>query len=447
LNPCFDMLTLIKYLFAVLTLSLWGCSGREKLTIATVNNSDMIIMQRLSAKFEEDTGIMLDWVVLEENVLRQRVTTDIATGGGQFDIVTIGAYETPIWGKQGWLTPVDDFGEAYDYDDIFEPVRNSLSVDGTLYAVPFYAESSFTFYRTDLFKKAGLEMPGSPTYDQIKAFAAALHDPENNQYGICLRGKPGWGENMAYVTTVVNTFGGRWFDMDWKPQLDTSAWEEAVQFYVDLLKNYGPPGASSNGHNECRALFAGGNCAMWIDATSAAGPVFNPSESKVYDKTGFTRAPIAKVPNGSGWAWVWALAIPSSSKRTDAAKQFLRWATSKEYISLVGETEGWIVVPPGTRKSTYEREEYLDAAPFALFTREAILSADPANPTREPVPYNGVQFVPIPEFQGIGTQVGQSIASALAGQTTVKEALASAQASTLRTMQQAGYYESAKRTE
>jgi len=242
----------------------------------------MIIMQRLSKQFEEKTAIPVEWVVLEENVLRQRVTTDITTGGGQFDIITIGAYETPIWGKQGRLLAVDDLGDDYDYGDLLEPVRNGLSYDGKLYAVPFYAESSFTFYRTDLFQKAGLTMPEHPTYSQVKEFAAKLHDPGNRVYGICLRGKPGWGENMAFVTTMVNTFGGRWFDMSWNPQLTSPAWKEAVSFYTDLLKQYGPPGSTSNGHNEGRALFANGNCAMWVDATSAAGYIYDKSQSKVY---------------------------------------------------------------------------------------------------------------------------------------------------------------------
>ncbi len=411
----------------------------RKLTIATVNNADMIVMQRLSKQFEEQAGIPLEWVVLEENVLRQRVTTDITTGSGQFDVITIGAYETPIWGKQGRLLAVDDLGADYDYGDLLEPVRNGLSYDGKLYAVPFYAESSFTFYRTDLFKGAGLTMPEHPTYDQVKEFAAKLHNPEQKVYGACLRGKPGWGENMAFVTTMVNTFGGRWFDMNWNPQLTSPAWKEAVGFYTDLLKKYGPPGASSNGHNENRALFANGNCAMWIDATSAAGYIYDKSQSKVYDKTGFTSAPIAKVPNGAGWAWSWGLAIPKSSKRADAAKQFLKWATSKEYVKLVGEKEGWTVVPPGTRKSTYENSEYKKAAPFADFVLKAILATDPAHPTAEPVPYTGVQFVTIPEFQGIGTQVGQSLAAALSGQMSVEQALETAQRATERTMKQAGY--------
>lgn len=432
----------MKFTPLVLLLFLAGCAQESNvLTIATVNNSDMVIMQQLSSRFEAESGIELDWVVLEENVLRQRVTTDIATSGGQFDIVTIGAYETPIWGEREWLMPLDDLGDAYDYEDIFEPVRNSLSVDGSLYAVPFYAESSFTFYRTDLFDAAGLEMPAAPTYDQIASFAETLHDPENNLYGICLRGKAGWGENMAYVSTLVNTFGGRWFDMDWQPQLDSPEWQEAIQFYVDMLTQYGPPGASTNGHNENRALFASGNCAIWVDATSAAGYIFNPSDSRVADKTGFTSAPIAEVKNGSGWAWAWALGIPKTSKKSAEAKQFLQWATSASYVSLVAETNGWTVVPPGTRASTYENEAYQQAAPFASFTRDAILTADPANPTRDPVPYTGVQFVAIPEFQGIGTQVGQSVAAALAGQSTVEEALAAAQEATVRTMQQAGYIE------
>lgn len=416
-----------------------GDDSATRLTIATVNNSDMIIMQRLSPEFEKETGIGIDWVVLEENVLRQRVTTDIATGGGQFDVITIGSYETPIWAKKSWLAKLDGLGPEYDYDDLLPPVRESLSLDGSLYAVPFYAESSFTFYRKDLVAEAGLEMPAEPSYTQIAELAEKLHDPDGGVYGICLRGKPGWGENMAYVGTLVNTFGGRWFDMNWQPQLDSEEWINAVTFYVNLLKNFGPPGASTNGHNENRALYASGRCAMWIDATAAAGYIYDPRESKVADKTGFVRAPVAKVPNGSAWAWCWALAIPASSKKTDAAKRFLAWATSKAYVRRVGETEGWTMVPPGTRTSTYQSTEYTAAAPFASAVHEAILASDPKNPTAEPVPYTGVQFVAIPEFQAIGTRVGQAISGALAGQTTVREALESAQRTTERSMQQAGY--------
>ncbi|MBU2333667.1 MAG: extracellular solute-binding protein, partial [Gammaproteobacteria bacterium] len=168
----------------------------ETLTVATVNNADMIRMQRLSKTFEQQNpDIKLNWVVLEENVLRQRLTTDIATQGGQFDVLTIGMYEASLWGDKGWLAPMKDLPEGYDLDDVFPSVREGLSVDGTLYALPFYAESSMTYYRTDLFEQAGLDMPEHPTWSQMAEFAEKLHKPGDDQYGICLRGKAGWGEN------------------------------------------------------------------------------------------------------------------------------------------------------------------------------------------------------------------------------------------------------------
>ncbi|TFE97318.1 sugar ABC transporter substrate-binding protein [Shinella sumterensis] len=416
-----------------------GLAQAEEISIATVNNGDMIIMQKLSAAWEKQTGNKINWVVLEENVLRERVTTDIATKGGQFDIMTIGGYEAPIWGKQGWLAPVDDLGDDYDYADLLEPITAGLTVDGKLYAVPFYTESSFTLYRKDLFEAAGLTMPDQPTYEQIKEFAAKLTDKDKQQYGICLRGKPGWGENMAFVGTMVNAYGGRWFDMDWKPQLNSDAWKKAITDYVALLTEYGPQGATANGFNENQTLFATGHCAMWIDATSAAGRVYDPKQSEVADKIAFTRSPIAETSNGSSWSWSWNLAIPATSQKAEVAKSFLKWATSKDYVKMVGESEGWVAVPPGTRKSTYALPEYQKAAPFAATVLEAIMSADPSKPTKDPVPYTGVQFVAIPEFQAIGTFVGQQVSAALAGQQTVDAALEAAQAQVERDMTRAGY--------
>lgn len=416
-----------------------GMASAEEINVATVNNGDMIIMQKLSGAWEKETGNKINWIVLEENVLRERVTTDIATKGGQFDVMTIGGYEAPIWGKQGWLTPVDDLGDDYDYADLLEPIKAGLTVDGKLYAVPFYTESSFTLYRKDLFAAAGLTMPEQPSYEQIKEFAAKLTDKANQQYGICLRGKPGWGENMAFLGTMVNSYGGRWFDMDWKPQLNSEPWKNAVTDYVQILNEYGPPGGTANGFNENQTLFASGKCAMWIDATSAAGRVFDPKQSQVADKIAFTRSPVAVTPNGSSWSWSWDLAIPATSQKADVAKSFLKWATSKEYVKMVGESEGWVAVPPGTRKSTYALPEYQQAAPFADTVLKAIMSADPAKPTKDPVPYTGVQFVAIPEFQALGTFVGQQISSALSGQQSVEDALNASQTQAEREMTRAGY--------
>jgi sorbitol/mannitol transport system substrate-binding protein len=409
-------------------------------TIATLNNPDMIELKKLSPAFEKaNPDIKLNWVILEENVLRQRATTDITTGSGQFDVMTIGAYETPQWGKRGWLTPLTNLPADYDLNDVVKTARDGLSYNGSLYALPFYVESSMTYYRKDLFQAAGLKMPDQPTYDQIKQFADKLTDKSKGQYGICLRVKAGWGENMAFVSTVVNTFGGEWFNEKWQAQLDTPEWKKAVGFYADLLKSDGPPGASSNGFNENLTLMSSGKCAMWIDATVAAGMLYNKSQSQVSDKIGFAAAPIAVTPKGSHWLWSWSLAIPKTSKQQDAAKKFAAWATSKEYIEMVGKDEGWASVPPGTRKSTYARPEYKQAAPFGDFVLKAIETADPNDATLHKVPYSGIQFVGIPEFQSFGTVVGQSIAGVVAGQTSVDNALKAANAAADRAVKQAGY--------
>ena len=410
------------------------------ITIAVVNNPDMLEMKKLSSEFEKaNPDLKLNWVVLEENVLRQRATTDITTGSGQFDVMMIGAYEAPQWGKRGWLSPMTNLPADYDVEDVLKPVRDSLSYSGTLYALPFYAESSMTFYRKDLFSAKGLTMPPNPTYDQINQFADKLTDKSAGIYGICLRGKAGWGENMAYLTTRVNAYGGRWFDEKWHAQLTSPEWKKAVTSYVDVMKKDGPPGASSNGFNENLTLMSSGKCAMWIDATVAAGMLYNKKQSQVADKIGFAAAPTEATANGSHWLWAWALAIPKTSKQQDGAKKFISWATGKPYIELVAKDEGWASVPPGTRKSTYERAEYKQAAPFSDFVLKAIETADPNHPTAKPVPYTGVQFVGIPEFQSFGTVVGQSISGALAGQMSVDQALAAGNAAADRAVRQAGY--------
>jgi len=417
-----------------------GANAATELVIATVNNGHMITMQKLTKHFEDaNPDIKVKWVTLEEGVLRQRVTTDIATKGGQFDVMTIGMYEAPIWGKKGWLQALKTDG-GYDVDDLLPAIRNGLSVDSKLYAAPFYGESSMLMYRKDLADKAGVQVPERPTWTQIKDLAAKMNDPKAGVYGICLRGKPGWGDNMAFLSTLVNTHGGQWFDMQWKPQIDSKPWHEAINFYVDLLKNYGPPGSSANSFNEILALVNAGKCGMWIDATIAASFVSDPKQSKVADKMAFAQAPTAVTPKGANWLWSWNLAIPAGSQKVDAAQKFISWATSKDYIQLVAKTNGWANVPTGTRKSTYANAEFQKAAKFAAAEKTAIDSANPNDSTLPKSPYVGVQFAAIPEFQSIGIAVGQQMSAALAGKVTVDAALKASQTAAEREMKKGGYY-------
>jgi sorbitol/mannitol transport system substrate-binding protein len=437
------MKVLVKGLLGAVALagfSLPAYAADTTLTIATVNNGDMVRMQQLTDDFTKaNPDIKLNWVTLEENVLRQKVTTDIATKGGQFDVLTIGTYETPIWAKKKWLVPLDKLGADYDVDDLLPAIRSGLSLDGKLYAAPFYGESSFVMYRKDLMDKAGLKMPEKPTWEFIKQAADKMTDKAAGVYGICLRGKPGWGENMAFLTATANSFGARWFDEKWEPQFNSPEWKATLDYYVPLMKADGPPGASSNGFNENLALFNDGKCGMWIDATVAAGFVTDPKQSKVADKVGFALAPDNGLGKRGNWLWAWSLAVPAGSNKSEAAQKFISWATSKHYSDLVAQKEGWPRVPPGTRTSLYKNADYTKAAPFAQLTIDSIEAADPLHPTVKPVPYTGVQFVAIPEFQGIATDTGQDFSAALAGTMTVDQALAKAQASATTAMKKAGY--------
>lgn len=413
-----------------------GCAGAgtlgatdQTVTIAMVSNSQMTDARELSSKFEEaNPDIKLRFVTLSENQARAKITASTAMGGGEFDVVMISNYETPQWAENGWLVNLSDYTRktpGYDENDFFPSLRDSLSYQGDMYAVPFYGESSFLMYRKDLLDQAGITMPRTPTWQQVADAAAKLDGPD--MVGICLRGKPGWGEVLAPLDTVINTFGGRWFDENWNAQLTSPEVQRAVQFYVDTVTKFGEPGAAASGFGECATQFGQGRTAMWYDATSAVSVLEDPASSTVVGKVGYAMAPMVQKPN-SGWLYTWALGIPQSSDKKDSAWKFISWMTDKNYIKLVGEELGWARVPPGSRLSTYEIPEYKEASEaFGQATLDSIEGADPLKPTVQPVPYTGIQFLAIPEFQDLGTRVSQQISAAIAGQKTVAEALEQSQ--------------------
>jgi sorbitol/mannitol transport system substrate-binding protein len=417
---------------ALATAGFASTAMAQELTIAIVNNGHMINMQTVAEAYTEETGVKLNWVSLEEGVLREQVTSDTATGGGQYDIINIGMQEAPIWGEAGWIEPLN-FTDAYDVDDILPAMRAGLSHNGTLYAAPFYGESSMVMYRKDMMDAAGVSIADNDSWENIKSAAAAVHDPDNGVYGACLRGKPGWGDNAAFITTVANSFGARWFDENWKPQLDSAEWNAAINFYVDLLGNYGPPGSEGNSFNEILALYNEDKCGLWIDATIAASFLEN-------ENVAYAQSPNAGNPVGANWLWAWAFAIPAGSPNAEEAQKFIEWATSKEYVQAVGNHPefGWGSVPTGQRASTYEIPEFKAVAKFGGAEMAAIDSAAPG--ATDLKPYVGVQFVAIPEFPQIGVIFGQEMAAALTGAKTVEEALAASQEAADAIMSEAGYY-------
>ena len=407
-------------------------SSSGTVTVAVVSNpliTDQMIPLTKSVFQKQNPGITVKFATYTEGDLRAAIQKATSTHSYAFNVDMIGPYETPLFAKNGWLTDLSKSyitsDSGYDAADLLPPIAKSLSYKGDLYAVPFYGESSMMFYNKALFQQAGLTMPHNPTWAQIEGFAAKLNQP-GKVAGICLRGLAGWGDNMAALDTVVNTFGGQWFDMNWKPQLTSPAFTDATNFYVNLVRKYGEPGASNDSFNQLLTLYGQGKCAMWYDATVAATSIAT-TYPDVYKQTGYALAPV-KLTKSSGWLWTWALGIPQGAPDSGAAWKFVSWATSKQYATLVAQKYGWSAVPPGTRTSLYNNADYQKAAaPFAAITLESINSVDPEHPTLHPVPYTGIQYVVIPQFESLGLTVAQQIAGAIAGTESVSQALQAGQ--------------------
>jgi sorbitol/mannitol transport system substrate-binding protein len=410
-----------------------GTSGSTgTVTVAVVSNplvTGQMIPLTQSVFEKENPGITVKFATYTEGDLRAAIEKDVSTHSNSFNAVMIGPYEAPLFAKNSWLVDLTKqyvaSDPSYDASDLLPAVAKSLSYNGDLYAAPFYGESSMLYYNKTMLAAAGITMPAHPTWTEVAADAAKLNKP-GSQAGICLRGLAGWGDNMASLDTVINTFGGSWYNTSWQAQLNSPADTAAINFYVNLIKADGESGASNDSFNQLLTLYGQGKCAMWYDSTVAATSLATTYPS-VYANTGYAFAPVDKTTS-SGWLWSWSLGIPQGVSDQSAAWKWISWATSKQYDSLVASKYGWSAVPPGSRTSLYSNANYLKAAaPFANITLQSIDGTDPDHPTVPPVPYVGVQYVDIPQFETLGMTVGQQIAGAIAGTESVSQAISAAQ--------------------
>jgi sorbitol/mannitol transport system substrate-binding protein len=409
-----------------------GNSNSGTVTVAVVSNpliTGQMIPLTQSVFEKENPGITVKFATYTEGDLRAAIEKDVSTHSNSFNAIMIGPYEEPLFAKNNWLVDLTktytNSDPSYDASDLLPAVAKALSYNGDLYSAPFYGESSMLYYNKSLLSAAGVTMPLHPTWAQVQAAAAKVNQP-GKVAGICLRGLAGWGDNMAALDTVINTYGGEWYNSSWQAQLDSPADTAAINFYVNLIKADGESGASNDSFNQLLTLYGQGKCAMWYDATVAATSIATTYPS-VYAQTGYAFAPVDKTTS-SGWLWSWSLGIPQGVSDQSAAWKWISWATSKQYDTLVAQKYGWSAVPPGTRTSLYSNPNYLKAAaPFASITIQSIDGTDPDHPTVNPVPYVGVQYVDIPQFETLGLSVGQQIAGAIAGTESVSQAISAAQ--------------------
>jgi sorbitol/mannitol transport system substrate-binding protein len=421
---------------AVVAATASAHSTAKTISVAIVANPQMQDIASLTPSlFTAKSGIKVKYTILDEGKLREVTTRDVGSGGKAFDAVMIGPYEAPQFGTAGLLrdlSPMAKADKTYKYNDLSPAVRNALSAKGHMYASPFYGESSFLMYRKDVLAKAGVKMPLHPTWQQVATIARKINTPQ--MAGICLRGKPGWGDLGAAFTTVLNTFGGTWWSStaSGQPaaaQVDQPAFKTALDFYSKLVQDAGEKDAANSSFNECLAAYQAGKVAMWYDATVAAG-LLEATNSPVRGKNGYAFAPVEKT-KASGWLWTWALAIPKTSPDPTDAWKYISWATSAQYIKAAGTHTkgGWPAIPPGTRISTYKLPQYKAAAKaFAGITLAAMKAAPITNPgtTKRPgLP--GVQYVGIPQFQDVGNRCTQLFSAVIAGSMKDTDALSQCQ--------------------
>lgn len=402
------------------------------INIALANNPLSQALEKIAKDKYKADGVTVNIAVLPENDLRQKLTTEASTGGTTYDMFYIGPYEAFNWAKNGWLENLEPYFKAlpadklaaYDREDLIKGMVGSLSLDGKSYALPFYGESSFIMYNKELFTAKGLTMPAEPTWDEIYDLAKKVNDPAKGIVGMTMRGAPGWGMSGAPFVTIINAFGGRFYDMKWNATVDTPEQRGAWQMYKKILRDAGQKDILSYTYNECIALMQSGKCGIYYDATSIAPPLEGKG-SAVAGKVGYVMPPHQKMKTNTAWLWNWAMGLnpKSTDEKKKATFDFMLWATSKDFIKMTTEVDPTgASTPPASRSSTYKLDAYKNT-PYAAMTLKTLESTDFTKPTLEEVPYVGLQYVAMPEFADWGTKMTEYLAAYVTDKMTLDEAI------------------------
>ncbi|MFB5678342.1 ABC transporter substrate-binding protein [Paenibacillus terreus] len=411
---------------ATATIQDWGKwvkdhYGGTELNLAFASHPSTDAFQKMTADFETLTGIKVKWEVMEESYLKNKQLLDFTGRTGTYDVLMVDGFWMSEYGAKKVVEPLDSYiqdksktPEWFDYEDIVPAYRNGISkYDGDVYGIPTAGETRFIAYRKDLFEKYGKQPP--KTMDEFLELARFFNGKEDGLYGVSMRAQRGIHAASGLMSIMYN-FGGGFIDQKTGAATMTDPKTiQAMQFYVDLLKN-APEDVTSYTHEEALSAFTSGKTAMWLDATALASRILDPANSQVADKVGFVPTPEGPAGRASALAG-WNMSISSLSKKKEAAWAFIVYMNSKEQARKYVENGG---IP--VRTSTYQDSEL--AAKDISYPVQ-LQALDDANVLVE----KGISWIPpTPKLGQILDRVGFYVSSAMSGVLSVQDAAAKAQA-------------------
>ena len=307
-------------------------------------------------QFEEKTGIKVNYTSLQETQMRSKTALEVSADSTDLDVVMVDFMYLDEYAKSGYLANLTDlFGKVcpdFSTDDYMEAFIDACSVDGSLYGVPLYQDCNLMVLRGDLLEKYNLEIP--KTYDELMEVAKTIDENEDGVYGIAMRGAAGAGVNEWTWPTFLSGFGGRYYDDTYTATLNSQEAVDALTYYNDILRNYGPSGIANYSYTEVQNDLMQGNAGIMIDSATLAIRCEDPSASKVAGKLVY--APVPSKGDGttadSGF-YSWILSIPEHSAKKEAAAQFVEWLTSADIAGKCGFS-----APNSALESTYNVNGY-----------------------------------------------------------------------------------------
>ncbi|MGH2387140.1 MAG: ABC transporter substrate-binding protein [Chloroflexota bacterium] len=413
----------------------WRQFAGQTINVAMTDQLDTDALHQHLGLFTKLTGIKLNYQKYAD--VTQKDLTDLVSGAGTLDVLQIDSMVIPQWVRLKYLEPLDPYltnhsltdSSWFKPNDILSRFRALGVQDGATYALPEYPETSLLFYRKDLFAKAGIKQPPT-TYAEWATDAAKVTDRAHHLYGIGLIGMKGADQNVYRWTSIARAFGGGFFKnfpRDLTPIINSPANVAATQWMADVLKRYGPPGEASMGWNEVDTGAAQGQIASTLDTFDVGPYLEDPSASKTIGKWA-----AAVVPGGPGGIWPsefsWMLGINARSQHKGAAWLFVEWANSTPVmLSKLNMT------PITNRTSLWSDPRVLKAS--AKISNGTWLPA-----VRRSLAIANPQFRPrFPGWEQMGDRLSLAIQAAIAGNSSAKSALDSAQQDIL-TQLRIGHY-------